>query len=138
MKLNCHVPVTDDMLRVHVFGPDDVLPDWVAAKIKNPGVWEIPPVPQGEPITDEDQAQSPDPAPLVTEGGSAADMQDGLNPEVVPLAIPPKGGPKATAEAWREYALEAVIRAGLNIDIPADAGRNDIIDALTEAGIATE
>lgn len=52
--------------------------------------------------------------------------------------VPPKGGPGSGAPAWRAYALEAATAAGLNIDIPEDADRGDIIDALTTAGIPTE
>lgn len=41
-------------------------------------------------------------------------------------AEPPRGGEGATEEAWREYAT------GLGIEVPEDAGRDDIV-ALVDA-----
>lgn len=55
-----------------------------------------------------------------------------------PLIIPPKSGAGSAADAWRAYAVAAAKRAGLNIDIPGDATRADIIDALNGVQIPTE
>lgn len=71
------------------------------------------------------------------DSGSGDDSGDG-EPAGQALQAPPKSGAGSGAEAWRDYATKAVAAAGLNIDIPADAGRGDIIDALNSAGIATE
>lgn len=54
------------------------------------------------------------------------------------LKIPAKGGPGSGAPAWRKYAAEATKAAGLNIEIPDEASRDDIIDALNAADIPTE
>lgn len=59
-------------------------------------------------------------------------------PEQSGSRIPPKAGPGSGAKAWREYAAETVAAAGLNIEIPADASKSDIIEALEEAQIPTE
>lgn len=54
------------------------------------------------------------------------------------LTVPPKAGPGSGAKAWREYAAQAAAAAGLSIDIPEDASKADIIEALDEAQIPTE
>lgn len=46
--------------------------------------------------------------------------------------IPPKGGPKATAEAWAEYAKAK------GFEIEGDATRTEIIAALEAENIPTE
>lgn len=54
------------------------------------------------------------------------------------LQVPTKVGAGSSTEAWRTYAATAAEKAGLSIDIPADAKRADIIAALESAKIATE
>ncbi len=51
---------------------------------------------------------------------------------------PPRAGKGSNAKAWRSYAIQAVAAAGLNIDIPEDAQRGDIIAALVDAQIRVE
>lgn len=69
---------------------------------------------------------------------SAPDGDDGGSGEEPQLTIPPKAGAGSGADAWRAYAVEAVKRAGLNIEFDASATRGDIIAALDDAKIATE
>lgn len=52
--------------------------------------------------------------------------------------LPPRGGPGSGAGAWREYAAAAAEKKGLEIEIPADATRDDIIKALKGADIPVE
>ncbi len=106
MRLNCHVPVTDELLRVHVFGPDDEVPEWALKKITNPNVW-------------------------ATQPKKAA-------PSEVVLEVPPRHGRGSSASAWRAYAERTTAAEGMHIEIPEDASRDDIIEALEGAGIRTE
>ncbi|MFE5093213.1 hypothetical protein ACFRCI_23350 [Streptomyces sp. NPDC056638] len=43
-KLRTYVHVKDDKGLTHVFGPDDVVPDWAEAIITNPKAWAEAPV----------------------------------------------------------------------------------------------
>lgn len=54
------------------------------------------------------------------------------------LAVPPLNGAGSSKDAWRDYAGKAAEKAGLQIDIPADAKRDDIVEALRSAGIPVE
>lgn len=135
MKLNTHVVCWDRMLQVHVFGPGDDLPEWAVKQITNPNVWEEPP--SATPFAEPEGPEAFIPARPEQAARNERILAEAAA-KLTPLEIPPKKGPKATVEAWREYGLAAAKRAGLNIDIPADAGRGDIIEALAEAGIATE
>lgn len=54
------------------------------------------------------------------------------------LTAPPRAGKGSTVDAWREYATNATAAHGLNIDFPDDVKRDEIIDALTDAGIPVE
>ena len=42
-RLRSHVHVRDERNVAHVFGPDDEIPDWAAARITNPNAWAEPP-----------------------------------------------------------------------------------------------
>lgn len=53
-------------------------------------------------------------------------------------AVPAKAGRGSSADAWKAYAEAAIADRGLHIDIPDDATRTDIIEALQEAQIPTE
>ena len=54
------------------------------------------------------------------------------------LQVPPRGGAGSGADAWRAYAAAAATAKGLEIEIPADANRDDIIEALKGADIPVE
>jgi hypothetical protein len=47
-------------------------------------------------------------------------------------AVPPRGGPGSGAPAWRSYA------ASVGVDVPQEASREDVIEALEAAGKPTE
>lgn len=48
-KLRSFVHVSDETGLSHVFGPNDVVPDWAVVKIVNPKAWEVAPVAAPEP-----------------------------------------------------------------------------------------
>ncbi|RCL91799.1 MAG: hypothetical protein DBW62_00655 [Microbacterium sp.] len=155
-KLNATTVVRDKRGRSHVFGPDSDIPAWAETAITNRDLWEIPPEPAvavpdtqktiqpgtgshpaGDPPKDpEDQepGQGDNTAAPALSGGA----DDGTQPQLPELLIPPKHGAGSSTDAWRDYAREATGRAGLNIEISDDASRGDIIDALAAAGIPTE
>jgi len=87
------------------YGPDSDVPDDVASRITNPKAWADA---AADPVTDE-----PDPAP--GDDGEAS-------------APPPKGGPGSGRDAWVEYA------ESLGVVVDEDATRDEIIDAVADAG----
>ncbi|WP_449408004.1 hypothetical protein [Microbacterium maritypicum] len=54
------------------------------------------------------------------------------------LIPPPMSGAGSGGPAWRDYALAATKKAGLEIEIPEDAKRSDIVEALKSANIRVE
>ncbi|ONI65632.1 hypothetical protein CSIV_04960 [Microbacterium sp. CSI-V] len=60
------------------------------------------------------------------------------SPDAPAPSLPPRGGAGSGADAWRAYGVEAAKAQGLEIDIPSDATKTDIIDALKGAGIPVE
>lgn len=53
-------------------------------------------------------------------------------------ALPPRGGAGSGADAWRAYSVAAAKVKGFEIDIPADATKTDIIEALKSVDIPVE
>lgn len=53
-------------------------------------------------------------------------------------ALPPRGGPGSGANAWRAYGVAAAKAQGFEIDIPDDATKADIIEALKSVDIPVE
>ncbi|TLF33235.1 hypothetical protein [Microbacterium sp. 5K110] len=53
-------------------------------------------------------------------------------------SLPPRGGAGSGAGAWRAYGVAAAKAKGLEIDIPADATKTDIIEALKSVDIPVE
>lgn len=104
-KLSTFVHVTDGDGQSHQFGPDDTVPGWAAKRITNPLAW-----------SGEDGTSEPEEGP----------SEEGTVP------IPPRDGPKATAEAWAAYAKAK------GFEIEGDATRKEIIEALEADGIPTE
>lgn len=76
-RLASYVHVNDHHGRRHVFGPDDDVPDWAAAKITNPNAW----------ATEPETAQ--------------AESEDTSTPRG---AMPPKTGSGSGREVWAAYA----------------------------------
>lgn len=103
-KLSTFVHVSDDEGVVHAFGPADNVPAWAVKKITNRLVWV-----EGEGGTPEPVEETP-----------------------VEASIPPKGGPKATVEAWTSYATAH------GVEIEGEATRKQIIEFLDAEGIPTE
>ena len=151
-KLRTHVHVverdSDGGLtgRSGTFGPGDEVPDWAVVAITNPDVWEsqgsrstLPPAPDSTPDPSA-------PRPVAGPAGVAEEPADELvrlqariNEVKAALSTmniagspPPKGGPGSGAPAWREYA------ASKDVEVADDASREDVIAALTEAGVPTE
>jgi uncharacterized membrane protein len=134
-QLNTYVPVSDSGGKSHLFGPGDEIPEWAVALITNPEVWVAETEESAKAKADAEQAAAAAAAAAEADAAAAAKAKaDAANK----LSIPPKGGPKATADAWAAYAKQEIASRGLQIDIPADASRGDIIDALTSAEIPTE
>lgn len=107
-KLNTyvHVVATDanGTQQSGTFGPADELPDWAAAAITNPDVWD------GEPPA---RAEQKPPAAQPTEGDADE---------------PPRSGQGSGVDAWRAYA-EGL---GWFESIPEGAKREDIIKAVDD------
>lgn len=57
--------------------------------------------------------------------------------DLEPLVIPPLSGKGSGAENWRDYAAAAAEREGITLAIAAEAGRDEIVTLLADAGIAT-
>ena len=98
--------------------------------------------PTAPPITEDRSAPPADPP--VTAVVATSSTPDPAAPPVAPaeqkpaLTPPPKYGSGSGTDAWRTYATQAARDRGLNIHIPGDAGRADIIEALVAAGIPTD
>lgn len=107
-RLNTTIHVYDEGETIVYLPGQEVLPQH-RAQITAPGVWEDEP-----------------------------DTADTVSVDESPIVIPPKSGRGSKSAAWIEYAAKATAKRGLRIDIPDDAGRDDIIDALEAAGIPTE
>lgn len=116
-KLATYVHVYDDHGAVTVFGPNDDVPAWAQKKITNPDVWA-------------DSDDEPDSAPA--DPGNSGGIGDGEGAGDSDGQVPPRGGAGSGAEAWRAYA------AAKGVEVAADAGRDDVIAALEEAGVPTE
>lgn len=133
---------------VHVdgkaYGPGEV-PSEIAARISNPNVWDGDvPVDAGSDVPE--QALSPiltgaSSAPTASEElAKVAAERDAALAELAALksgqtsadgAPPPKGGPGSGREAWAAYATGKV-------EVSAEMSRDDIVAALTAAGVPTE
>jgi len=140
-KLITTVHVVDKHGDNHIFSPGDNVPKWAKEKITNRKAWAEE--------TDEDAAATAAAEKAQADAKAAQAAADaaeaGKQAEAAKaaaggskLSIPAKGGPKATAEAWAAYAVQEIAARGLNIEIPADATRTDIIEALEGASIPTE
>lgn len=123
-RLNTYVHVHVDG-ETRVYGPGDKVPGAVAKLITAPDVWE-----EGE--ADEPLGSSAPAAPVTPTAPSAPAAAAPAPAPATEPGIPPKKGKGSGVEAWRAYA------DAKGFDIDADVKREDIIHALTEAGIPTE
>lgn len=60
------------------------------------------------------------------------------SPDALMPALPPRGGAGSGADAWRAYGVAAAKVKGFEIDLPADATKTDIIEALKSVDIPVE
>lgn len=121
--------------RDQVFGPDDDLSapvnQWALAAITNDAVWadgkapERPPAPAPEPDRGDEVARLLARIAELEAAQVSGPAGDGLKP-------PPRQGPGSGADRWRAYA------ASVDVEVPADASREDVIAALDEAGKPTK
>jgi hypothetical protein len=157
-KLAGFVAVHDDDGKAHLFGPDDNVPAWAVKKITNPNAWEAGETPASEetpqtksapkasakekPAKGKGKAATAAPAASSTEDSGTGDEDeeteesdtgegDGTASEEA-VEIPPQGGPKATVDAWTEYAK------AVGFEIEGEPTRKEIIEALDAAGVATK
>lgn len=105
-RLRTTVHVTDLDGRTRAFESGQDLPDWAAAQITNPDVWE------GELPRHLQCEQDPS-----------------RPPEDASPAEPPRAGKGSGRDVWAAYA------ASRGVEVPGDASRDDIVSALTERGI---
>lgn len=136
-RLNTYVHVHVDG-ETRVYGPGDKVPGAVAKLISAPGVWEE----DGSSDADTSSASTTDSGGGTDPAGSSETppaTAAGTDPAAPPagadadtVAPPPKKGKGSGVEAWRKYA------DAKGFDIDADVNREDIIHALTAAGIPTE
>jgi predicted component of type VI protein secretion system len=105
-RLARHVHVRDERGRPHVFGPSDELPAWAAAKITSRTAWASDPAA---------------PSASDTPADTAADQPEQPRP-------PARSGRGSSTAAWAAHA------EALGVEIPADADRDDIVEAIRAAG----
>ena len=115
---------------IRVFGPKDTVPEWAARQITNESAWsdgkapysdESPPGPTPDDLADVTRERDAALAELAAfKAGSG------------PSGVPPKGGPGSGKDAWVAYAAEH------DVEVPADATREDIVAALDAADVPTE
>ncbi|MEU1240049.1 hypothetical protein ABZ388_06790 [Micromonospora parva] len=117
-KLNTYVHAVEvavddkgnrSVARSATFGPDDDMS-------KSENAWAV------KAITNPD----------VWEGGPSEQASAPAEPVVAQDGPPPKGGAGSGAPAWREYAAKN------NVEVAEDASREDVVEALTAAGVRTE
>lgn len=101
-QLRTYVHLADEQGQTLVFGPASDVPSWAVAKITNPDVW----------------AEAPTPAVEVDSREAVAE--------------PPRGGPGASKDAWRNFA------AYHQVTVPKQATRDDIIAACVAVGVIEE
>jgi hypothetical protein len=107
------VHVVDNEGRSRAFGPGEDLPEWAASQITNPDVWE------GELPAHLDEEGNPQERVATRTDGEAEAR----------LPEPPRAGKGSGRDAWAAYAS----RRG--VEVPDDASRDDIVNALTERGM---
>ena len=106
--------LAEDGVETVWFRPGDDVPAWAAKQITNPAAWET--VPKGVKLDESD------PWFGITAPAPAAD--DSADDGDAELSEPPLGGPGSGRAEWAAYA------EGLGIEVPEDAGRDDIVDLV--------
>ncbi len=149
------VAVKDPQGVVQSFGPGDPIPEWAAAQITNPKLWEGGVLPGGASAVESPAA----PAQPAVGGADSAGLAlviellqeviakvDDLTADVAGLTVedddsdadagasgpPPKAGRGSGEEKWRAYAEEQ------GVDVTDLDGRDEIIARLADRDIAVE
>jgi len=132
-----------------VYGPGYINPppDHLVARITNPAVWgdedeapAEPASPQGsdapkpeEPSAPPAQEPAEPPAPVEPEAPAAPEPveepETPVEPKAEPVPVPPRSGAGSGAAAWRAFADYH------KVSYPANAGREEIIEACEEAKV---
>lgn len=120
-RLNTFVHVHQDG-ESFAFGPGETIPGALAELITNPDVWD------DEPETVAVAATVVSTSTVSSDASSDETVDD--DPE--PGGIPPKSGKGSGVPAWRAYA------DANGFETDDDVTRDEIIAALTAAGIPTE
>lgn len=128
-KLNTFVTVHDEDFVAHTFGPGEKVPAWAKKAITNPNVWAEEESTSGDEDDENEGDADGDEEPTTSGTGSS---------DAVAPSLPPRGGAGSGADAWRAYGVAAAKARGLEIEIPGDATKTDIIEALKGAGIPVE
>lgn len=120
-----------------VYGPgyENPPPAKVAARITNPSAWgDADPV-NAEPAsppggnTEEPPAEPPAAPPVPVEPAPETEPAQPATTPAPALPVPPRSGPGSGINAWRAYANAC------KVAYPADAGREQIIEACEKAGV---
>ncbi|MGC5033073.1 hypothetical protein [Micromonospora sp. DT229] len=140
-ELATFVHVADEQGAVHVFGPGDRVPDWAVGKIVNPKAWKGGKVP-GPSESPEDelvrlQARINALKAAIGDGGAenqgdGSTDSEGHGQGEDQHGPPPKSGAGSGDKAWRAYAADR------DVEVPADAKREQVWSLLAEAGVPTE
>lgn len=113
-QLSTYVHVHDDNGKPHIFGPADVVPDWAREKITNPKAWADSPAGDASPADPSDvPASGQEPGPPASD-------------------LPPRSGRGSGKEAWAAYA------AAHDVEVPAGASREEIIEVLQKADVPVD
>lgn len=119
-RLSTYVWVADEKGRRTLFAPGDDVPAWATGLIRNPRAWA--------------DADAPAPAPAAPAAEVPPEPVDDPAPATSAAPVgtpPPRNGKGSSRAAWAAYATS-------NGVTPAeDDQRDEIIDALDEAGIPT-
>jgi hypothetical protein len=117
--------------REGTFGPDDDLStsdnEWALAAITNKDVWVDGRAPEREapePVEDPEVTALKARIAELEQAQAAAGSASGSK-------VPPRQGPGSGGDKWREYA------AAQQVEVAADASRDDVIAALDKAGKPT-
>lgn len=127
-RLRNWVHVEDETGQNHIFGPDDVVPDWAAAKITNPKAWAQPAEGQAEPVKL---------APMISTSGAnpGAALDISVITKSVPtdpasggaggeVERPPMSGSGSGGAEWIAYARS------LGIEVADGTARGDVLELI--------
>lgn len=130
--LAAHVHVADDTGKMHVFGPDDQVPDWAAGKITNPDAWKSGKAPTVKRSGDAAELEQLRLRLAESEAARQAAEEQLAAAGGAKTPPPPRSGPGSGREAWTAYAEQH------QVAVPDGANREQIIQLLDDAKVPTE